>query len=63
MPHRFEVVVEECIGMQVIAEGLAMGSFKRMKEITGDEVLRKIFELALITERTESKYREAGLAG
>ncbi len=46
----------KCVGMQVIAESLAMGSFKIMKEITGDEVLRKIFELASQDEARHVSY-------
>ena len=48
----------KCVGMQVLAESLAMGSFKTMKEITGDEVLRKIFEL---TSQDEARHVSYGL--
>jgi hypothetical protein len=48
----------KCVGMQVIAESLAMGSFKTMKEITGDEVLRKVFEL---TSQDEARHVSYGL--
>jgi len=48
----------KCVGMQVIAESLAMGSFKKMKEITRDEVLRKVFEL---TAQDEARHVSYGL--
>jgi len=48
----------KCVGMQVIAESLAMGSFRRMQEITQDEVLRRIFEL---TSRDEARHVSYGL--
>jgi len=48
----------KCVGMQVIAESLAMGSFRTMKEITGDKVLRKIFEL---TSQDEARHVSYGL--
>jgi hypothetical protein len=48
----------KCVGMQVIAESLAMGAFKTMKEITGDEVLRKVFEL---TSQDEARHVSYGL--
>ena len=48
----------KCIGMQVIAESIAMGSFKTMNEITGDEVLRKVFEL---TSQDEARHVSYGL--
>ena len=48
----------KCIGMQVIAESIAMGSFKKMLEITGDEVLRKVFEL---TSQDEARHVSYGL--
>jgi hypothetical protein len=48
----------KCVGMQVIAESLAMGSFKTMQAITGDEVLRKVFEL---TSRDEARHVSYGL--
>jgi len=48
----------KCVGMQVIAESVAMGSFKTMKEITRDEVLRKVFEL---TAQDEARHVSYGL--
>ena len=48
----------KCVGMQVIAESLAMGSFKTMRAITGDQVLRKILEL---TSRDEARHVSYGL--
>jgi len=48
----------KCVGMQVIAESIAMGSFKTMKAITGDEVLRKVFEL---TSQDEARHVSYGL--
>ncbi len=48
----------KCVGMQVIAESLAMGSFKTMMEITNDEVFRKVVEL---TARDEARHVSYGL--
>ncbi|MCU0667846.1 MAG: ferritin-like domain-containing protein [Myxococcota bacterium] len=48
----------KCVGMQVIAEGLAMGSFKMMREATGDEVLRRVVEL---TSQDEARHVSYGL--
>ncbi len=48
----------KCVGMQVIAESIAMGSFKSMNQITGDEVLRKVFEL---TSQDEARHVSYGL--
>jgi len=48
----------KCVGMQVIAESIAMGSFKKMKEITDDEVLKKVFEL---TAQDEARHVSYGL--
>ena len=48
----------KCVGMQVIAEGLAMGSFKMVMKSTGDEVLRKIVEL---TAQDEARHISYGL--
>ncbi len=48
----------KCVGMQVIAESLAMGSFKMMKEGTHDELLRKIVEL---TAQDEARHVSYGL--
>ncbi|MCP4003062.1 MAG: ferritin-like domain-containing protein [bacterium] len=48
----------KCVGMQVIAESLAMGSFKKMQEITEDDVLRKVFEL---TAQDEARHVSYGL--
>ncbi len=46
----------KCVGMQVIVEGLAMGSFKRMRASTGDELLRKIVELTAADEARHVSY-------
>ncbi len=48
----------KCVGMQIIAESIAMGSFKTMKAITRDEVLRKVFEL---TSQDEARHVSYGL--
>ena len=48
----------KCVGMQVITESLAMGSFKMMRASTGDEVLRKIVEL---TAQDEARHVSYGL--
>jgi len=48
----------KCVGMQVIAESLAMGSFKMMKEGTNDEVLKRIVEL---TAQDEARHVSFGL--
>ncbi len=48
----------KCVGMQVIAEGLAMGSFKMVRQSTGDEVLRKVVEL---TAQDEARHVSYGL--
>jgi len=48
----------KCVGMQVIAEGLAMGSFKMVMKSTGDEVLRRIVEL---TAQDEARHVSYGL--
>lgn len=48
----------KCIGMQVIAESLAMGAFKTMQKITGDDTLRRIFEL---TAQDEARHVSYGL--
>ena len=49
---------KKCVGMQVIVEGLAMGSFKIMKEGTSDPLLRSIVEL---TAQDESRHVSYGL--
>ncbi len=46
------------VGMQVIAESLAMGSFKMMRKGTSDEVLRQIVEL---TAQDEARHVSYGL--
>ena len=46
----------KCVGMQVIVEGLAMGSFKIMKEGTRDELLKKIVELTAMDEARHVSY-------
>ena len=48
----------KCVGMQVIVEGLAMGSFKIMKEESNDELLRSIVEL---TAQDEARHVSYGL--
>ena len=48
----------KCVGMQVITESLAMGSFKMMRASTGDELLRKIVEL---TAQDEARHVSYGL--
>ena len=48
----------KCIGMQVIAESVAMGSFKIMRAITHDEVFKKILEL---TAQDEARHVSYGL--
>jgi len=48
----------KCIGMQVIAESIAMGSFKTMLAITHDEVFKKILEL---TAQDEARHVSYGL--
>ena len=48
----------KCVGMQVVAESLALGSFIAMKETTGDEVLRAITEL---TAQDEARHVSYGL--
>lgn len=49
---------KKCIGMQVIAESLAMGSFKMMKRGTNDEVLKQVVEL---TAQDEARHVSFGL--
>jgi hypothetical protein len=48
----------KCIGMQVIAESIAMGSFKTMLAITHDEVFKKILQL---TSQDEARHVSYGL--
>jgi hypothetical protein len=48
----------KCIGMQVIAESLAMGSFKTMVKLTNDEVFRRVVEL---TSQDEARHVSYGL--
>ncbi len=48
----------KCVGMQVIVEGLAMGSFKIMKEGTSDPLLESIVEL---TAQDEARHVSYGL--
>lgn len=48
----------KCVGMQVIVEGLAMGSFKIIKEGTSDELLRRIVGL---TSQDEARHVSYGL--
>ncbi len=48
----------KCVGMQVIVESLAMGSFKMMKEGTNDDVLRQVVEL---TAQDEARHVSYGL--
>lgn len=48
----------KCVGMQVIAESIAMGSFKTMLAITHDEVFKKLLEL---TSQDEARHVSYGL--
>jgi len=48
----------KCIGMQVIAESIAMGSFKTMMKLTNDEVFRRVVEL---TAQDEARHVSYGL--
>jgi hypothetical protein len=48
----------KCIGMQVIAESIAMGSFKTMMKHTNDEVFRRVVEL---TAQDEARHVSYGL--
>ena len=49
---------KKCVGMQIIVESLAMGSFKLMKEGSKDELLRKVVEL---TAQDEARHVSYGL--
>jgi hypothetical protein len=49
---------KKCVGMQIIVEGLAMGSFKLMKEGSKDELLRNVVEL---TAQDEARHVSYGL--
>ncbi len=53
-----EMWQQKCVGMQVIAESLAMGAFKLMKQGTHDEVLKQIVEL---TAQDEARHVSFGL--
>ncbi len=53
-----EMWQEKCVGMQVIAESLAMGSFKMMKASTRDEVLARVVDL---TAQDEARHVSFGL--
>ncbi len=48
----------KCVGMQVIAESLAMGSFRMMKASTQDEVLARVVDL---TAQDEARHVSFGL--
>ncbi|MCP5066623.1 MAG: ferritin-like domain-containing protein, partial [bacterium] len=48
----------KCVGMQIITESLAMGSFKAMQAATRDDLLRSIVEL---TARDEARHVSYGL--
>jgi hypothetical protein len=48
----------KCVGMQVIVEGLAMGSFRIMKEGSRDELLRSVVNL---TAQDEARHVSYGL--
>jgi hypothetical protein len=48
----------KCVGMQVIAESLAMGTFKALRAGTRDEVLKRIVEL---TAQDEARHVSYGL--
>jgi len=47
---------KKCVGMQIIVEGLAMGSFKLMKEGSKDELLRSVVELTAQDEARHVSY-------
>ena len=47
---------KKCVGMQIIVESLAMGSFKLMKEGSKDELLRKVVELTAQDEARHVSY-------
>ena len=53
-----EMWQKKCVGMQVIAESLAMGTFKMMKKGTNDEVLKQVVEL---TAQDEARHVSFGL--
>jgi hypothetical protein len=46
----------KCVGMQVIVEGLAMGSFRIMKEGSRDQLLREIVKLTADDEARHVSY-------
>ncbi len=48
----------KCVGMQVVVESLAMGSFKAMKDGTKDELFRRVVEL---TAQDEARHVSYGL--
>ena len=48
----------KCVGMQVIAESIAMGSFKTMMKLTHDEVFRRVVQL---TAQDEARHVSYGL--
>jgi hypothetical protein len=48
----------KCVGMQVIAESIAMGGFKTMMKFTNDEVFRKVVTL---TSQDEARHVSYGL--
>ena len=48
----------KCVGMQVIAESIAMGGFKTMAKLTHDEVFRRVVEL---TAQDEARHVSYGL--
>ncbi|MBW2360602.1 MAG: ferritin-like domain-containing protein, partial [Deltaproteobacteria bacterium] len=48
----------KCVGMQVIAESLAMGSFKTMMKLTNDKVFR---EVVTLTSQDEARHVSYGL--
>ena len=48
----------KCVGMQIIAESIAMGSFKTMAKLTHDEVFRRVVEL---TAQDEARHVSYGL--
>ena len=49
---------KKCVGMQVIAESVAMGGFQMMKKGTRDDVLRRVVEL---TAQDEARHVSYGL--
>ena len=51
----------KCVGMQVIAESIAMGGFKTMAKLTHDEVFRRVVELTAQDEAPAAVEETASL--